>query len=502
MNPRFDIVIVGSGLGGSAAARVLQTTGKSILILERGDYIKQEKENWDVNEVSVKRRYDSPERWIDGQGREFNPRTYYNVGGSTKFYGGTALRFRQADFQRRQLDGGATVAWPFDYPELAPWYQKAEELLEVHGKTGEDPTEPPRGPFPYPPLDHEPTLSKLAENLARQGLHPIHLPIAVDQGGKGRCIKGSPCDGFPCMYRAKGDAENRILRPLLLKKHPNVTLWTQAFVDRLETGPGGRRVTAAHVVHDGQAVVVEADLFIIAAGAVNSAALLLKSQGPDHPNGLANGSGQVGCNFMSHNNTVLLALHPLKKNPTKFQKTLTIHDFYEQGTIQGRGKVQPEMLQGKKDWVLRTFRRFIAARSVDFWVMSEDLPTPDNRVTVDEAGRIHLARRATNTAAHQAVIRRAKQVLRKAGLPWCFVDQRGTAAIQHQCGTLRFGNDPQTSVLNQWCRAHEVENLYVMDASFFPSSAAVNPALTVLAQTLRAAEHLREELTGGVPSGR
>jgi choline dehydrogenase-like flavoprotein len=197
---------------------------------------------------------------------------------------------------------------------------------------------------------------------------------------------------------------------------------------------------------------------------------------------------------------VLLALHPLRKNPTKFQKTLTIHDFYDEGTFQGRGKVQPEMLQGKKDWVVRTFRKFIAARSVDFWVMSEDLPTPDNRVTVDEQGRIHLARRATNTSAHQSVIRKAKRALAKAGLPVCFVDERGTSAIQHQCGTVRFGSDPKTSVLNQWCRAHDVANLYVMDASFFASSAAVNPALTVLAQTLRAAEHLRQELTGGVPS--
>ncbi|MEI8093776.1 MAG: GMC family oxidoreductase [Spirochaetales bacterium] len=494
MSTKFDLVIIGSGLGGSAAAKVLQATGKSILIVERGDYVKQEKENWDVNEVSVKRRYDSPEKWLDGKGKEFSPRTYYNVGGSTKFYGGTALRFRETDFQERAVGEGRTVAWPFAYAELAPWYEKAEELLEVHGQTGEDPTEPPRGEFPYPALVHEPTLATLAEKLSQQGLHPIHLPIAIDQGVKGKCIKGSPCDGFPCMYRAKGDAENRILRPLLLKKHPNVTLWTNALVDRLETSPDGKRVVAAHVVKNGEVVVVEGEHFIVAAGAVNSAALLLKSKSPAHPKGLANSSDQVGRNFMSHNNTVLLALHPFRKNPTKFQKTLTIHDFYQQGTFQGRGKVQPEMLQGKKDWAMRTFRKFIAARSVDFWVMSEDLPTPDNRVTVDEAGRIHLARRATNTLAHQVLIWKAMNALSKAGLPVCFVDERGTSAIQHQCGTVRFGNDPKTSVLDQWCRTHEVANLYVMDASFFPSSAAVNPALTVLAQTLRAAEHLKASL--------
>ncbi len=490
MNLRFDIVIVGSGLGGSAAAKVLQETGRSILILERGDYVKQEKANWDVIEVSVKRRYDSPEKWIDGNGKEFSPRTYYNVGGSTKFYGGTALRFRESDFAARTLGEGRTVAWPFSYDELRPWYDQAERLLEVHGQTGEDPTEPPRGPFPFPPLEQEPVIATLAERLRSQGLHPIHLPIAVDQGGKGRCIKGSPCDGFPCLYRAKGDAENRLLRPLLLKKPANVTLWTNALVERLETGPSGA-VTSVLVVRNGERVEVEGGVFILSAGAVNSAALLLKSKSPRHPNGLANGSDQVGRNFMSHNNTVLLALSPWRKNPTEFQKTLTIHDFYEWGTIQCRGKVKPEMLQSKNAWALRTFRKAIAARSVDFWVMSEDLPDPSNRVTVDDEGRIHLTRKATNLAAHRALVTRAKSMLAKAGLPLCFVDERGINAIQHQCGTVRMGDDPRTSVLDPWCRSHEVENLYVIDAGFFPSSAAVNPALTVLAQALRAAEHLK-----------
>jgi choline dehydrogenase-like flavoprotein len=494
MTHRYDIVIVGSGLGGSAAARVLQDTGRSILILERGDYVKQEPENWDVVEVAVKRRYDSPEKWIDGKGREFSPRTYYNVGGSTKFYGGTALRFREGDFVSHPAGTARTVGWPFDYAELAPWYDKAERLLEVHGQTGEDPTEPPRGAFPFPALEHEAVIGTLAENLARQGLHPVHLPIAIDQGGKGRCIKGSPCDGFPCQYRAKGDAENRILRPLLLKKHPNLTLWTNAYVDRLDTDASGARVTSARVVRGGETVVVEADTFIVSAGAVNSAALLLRSKSSRHPRGLANGSDQVGRNFMSHNNTVLLAFSPWRKNPTVFQKTLTIHDFYEWGTMQCRGKVKPEMLQSKKDWFVRTFRKFIAARSVDFWVMSEDLADPDNRVTVDEAGRIHLTRRTTNAQAHQKLIGLAKKALRRAGLPWCVVDERGINAIQHQCGTVRMGIDPATSVLDPWCRSHEVNNLWVIDASFFPSSAAVNPALTVLAQALRAAEHLKAGL--------
>ena len=236
---RADVVIVGSGLGGSAIVKSLAGTGLSVLVLERGDFVRQEAQNWDVGEVAVRHRYDAGETWFDAEGRPFVPRAYYNVGGATKFFGGSALRFRPADFAARELEGGATAAWPYDYSELEPWYAKAEALLEVHGQAGEDPTEGPRGAYPRPPLEHEPVIAGIAGRLAAQGLHPFHLPVAVDQGPKGRCVKGSPCDGFPCKVRAKGDAENRILRPLLLKKEPWLELRTACLVERLETDPSG-----------------------------------------------------------------------------------------------------------------------------------------------------------------------------------------------------------------------------------------------------------------------
>ena len=325
---RFDVVIIGSGLGGSAAARTLADRGLSILVLERGDFIKQERENWEVEEVVVRRRYDAGETWYEAGGRPFNPRVYYNVGGATKFFGGAALRFRESDFVARALGGGTTVAWPFGYAELAPWYDQAEALLGVHGAFGEDPSEPPRSPYPFAPLEHEERIAELAEAFRAQGLHPIHLPVAIDQGAKGRCVKGSPCDGFPCKVRAKGDAENRILRPLLLKKPSPITLWTMSRARRLETDTSGRRIVAVEVERGGEMVRVEGDHFILSAGAVNSAALLLASGGERNPAGLANSSGLVGRNFMCHNNTVVLALSPFRKNPTSFQKTLAIHDFY------------------------------------------------------------------------------------------------------------------------------------------------------------------------------
>jgi choline dehydrogenase-like flavoprotein len=503
---RFDIVIIGSGFGGATAAHVLRDTGASILIVERGAFLRQEKQNWDVTEVSVKRRYDAGETWYDERDRPFSPRIYYNVGGCSKVFGGAALRFRAEDFFPRRHYGGSTVAWPFTYEELKPYYDRAETLLKVHGRKGSDPTEPDRGDFPFPPIPHETVIAELAERWQALGLHPFHLPLAIDQGPGGRCQKGSPCDGFPCMVRAKLDAENAILRPMLLKKPANLTLWTGAMVRRLKTDASGNRVVRAEVEKEGQRIGIEADRFILSAGAVNSAALLLRSKSRRHPSGLANSSGLVGRNFMSHNNSVLMALSPWRMNPTRFQKTLALDDFYNSGPeggkplghIQMRGKVKPQMLGRGKNAGLRLFNRAIADRSVDLWVMSEDLGIPENRIVIDDQERIHLLRRGTNTEAHEALLDQARSIMKRSGYPICIVDRRGNRAIQHQCGTIRFGNDPRAAVLDPWCKAYDLENLYVMDASFFPTSGAVNPSLTIVAQVLRAAEHLEGEITGTV----
>lgn len=529
MSDRYDLVIIGAGMGGSALAWSLAGSGLSICILERGHPLKQEPENWEPDEVIANRRYDPDEVWYDGDDRPFTPRVYYFHGGSSKFFGGSAFRLRESDFRSHDFGEGPTRDWPFGYADLAPFYEAAERAMHIHGLAGSDPTEPPRGDYPHAPLEHEPPIAWLADRFRAQGLKPFPLPIAVHQGDGGHCRKGSPCDGFPCKIRAKFDGENAFLRPAR-RSDSSIEVVSGACVERLVAdhgvpGAGGAfradggareggaapasgpapadrggahraplaEIRAAEVIlDDGTRRTIYADRFVLAAGAVNSAALLLRSADERFPTGLANSSGQVGRNFMSHNNTVLMALAPWRDNPTRFQKTLALNDFYHDGgNVQMRGKVLPQNLRRSGTAAMRRFARQIARRSFDFWVMSEDLPDPDNRVTLRADGSIRLARRLNNLAVHDSLVRRTTAAIRRAGLPIVLCRPPSPAAIQHMVGTLRAGDDPADSVVDAECRAHDLENLWVVDGSIFPSSAAVNPALTIAANALRVGDILR-----------
>ncbi len=493
----FDFVIIGSGMGGSAMAYGLKDTGASILILERGDFLPQEPENWDTQEVSLKGRYRADEQWLDRDNQPIQPRVYYNVGGNTKVYGAAMLRYREQDFLGIEHEEGHSMPWPITYQDLRPYYDEAEHLLGVHGQVGEDPLEPPRDEFPFPAMPHEPVIEELAESLRQQGLHPFHLPVSIDFGPDGKCVRCQTCDGFPCQVQAKGDAETSFLRPAL--RHENVTLWTKALVERLIPSDDGKRVERVEIKRGGQTLEIWADTFILSAGSINSPALLLKSKTDQFPNGLANNvSGLVGRNYMAHNNSVIMAISQEKPNPTHFQKTLALNDFYLTGSkndkplghIQMRGKILPEMLLKKKDPRLTTFNKLAAEHSIDLWLMSEDLPNAENRVHIDGRGKIHLIWEPNNVSPHETLVETASEMMRQAGYPIIFAERRGVETISHQCGTLRFGDDPNSAVLDPYCRSFELPNLYVVDTSFYPSSAAVNPALTLAAQALRVAEHL------------
>ena len=498
MAAHYDFIVIGTGMGGGTLAYALRDSGARILLIERGGFLPQEPQNWQVSAVFDDARYKPNEDWIDASsGEAFKPGVHYYVGGNTKVYGAALPRLRREDFDAIEHEGGTSRTWPIRYEDLEPYYNLAEALFFVHGRSGEDPSEPPRTrPYPFPEVAHEPYISALIDRLRDQGLHPFCLPMAIDLREGGRCIRCKTCDGFPCRVHAKGDAEICCVRPALM--HENIELWTNTRARRLLTNRDGKRAVAVEVERGGESFRVSADTIVVSGGATNSAILLLGSADDQHPNGLANSSGMVGRNYMVHNNTALTAVAPLRSNPTVFQKTMAVNDFYlgdddfawPMGNIQLLGKLQAGMLSAAKPYLPKPLLAAMAKRSVDWWVMSEDLPDPENRVVLGSDGKIQVRWKANNRVAHQELIRRAARMMRRAGYAFVFTETLGIETNSHQCGTARFGDDPATSVLDPFCKTHDVENLYVVDSSFFPSSTAMNPALTICAQALRVADHL------------
>jgi choline dehydrogenase-like flavoprotein len=518
----FDVVVIGSGAGGGTLAHRLASTGKRVLILERGGYLPRERDNWDSTAVFVRAKYRAPEFWLDKDGREFPPEVNYYVGGNTKFYGAALFRLRPADFGTIQHHGGVSPAWPVGYDEFEPYYTAAEHLYLVHGRHGEDPTEgPASGQYRFAPVEHEPRIQQLSDDLEKQGLHPFHLPIGVnlDQDPDGRAGRNSVCircdrvDGFPCLVRGKSDAEVICVEPAV---NSGVQLVTDARVDRLETDSSGRKVDAVvATMGDGSTERFSADIVVVSCGAVNSAVLLLRSANDRHPNGLANTSDQVGRNYMRHNNLALMAVSK-EPNPTRFQKTLALHDWYAGaedfeyplGGIQMLGKSDDEQIRGEAPrWAGHMAPdmpfEVQAHHAVDFWLCGEDLPQPSNRVTLEPDGRVRLTLDENNNIEGLRRLRHElEKMLGELGmhrhrlLDHSIYLHKGMpiGATAHQAGTVRFGTDPAMSVLDVNCKAHDLDNLYVVDTSFFPSIGAVNPSLTAIANALRVGDHLSARL--------
>ena len=517
---KFDVIIIGTGAGGGTLGYALVPTGKKILFLERGDYVPREKANWNPRLVNVEALYNTKEVWEDIDGKPLHPHTNYYVGGNTKFYGAALFRLRKEDFGEIRHHGGISPAWPISYEDLEPYYLKAEHLYQVHGERGVDPTEPPAtGPYTYPPVSHEPRMQQLRDDFVRLGLKPFHVPLGVRLDEKNqhtsRCIRCDTCDGFPCLIQAKSDAQAICVDPALA--YPNVTLLRNSYVERLDTSSTGREVTKVTVKQDGKTVSYSADIVVIACGAINSAALLLRSANEKHPRGLANSSDVVGRHYMGHVNSVLMAISKCP-NPTTFQKTLAVNDFYfaskewsyPMGHISFVGKLDGETLQAgapavAPGWTLD----LMAKHSLDFWLTSEDLPDPNNRVTLSRDGKIVLSYKPNNEEGHKRLIAKLESLMQaQSKCPThgdqchqglfarnLFLGQRiPLAGVAHQNGTIRFGLDPKTSALDVNCKTHDLDNLYVVDGSFFPSSGAVNPALTIMANALRVADHLRERI--------
>ena len=508
MTEHYDVIVIGSGAGGGTLTHALAPTGKRILLLERGDYLPREIENWDSQSVWIDHRYANAGQWTDlGTGKAFSPKQHYYVGGNTKFYGAILFRFRERDFEEVTHVDGISPAWPISYDDLEPYYTRAERLYQVHGERGSDPCEPPSASaYPHPPISDEPRVAQLSADLRAAGLTPFPLPngILINEAAPERsaCVRCSTCDGFPCLVNGKADAQVICVQPAL--RHPNVTLLTGALVTRLETDESGRTVTGVVVERGGEREVYSADVVVVAAGAINTAALLLRSASPQHPDGLGNSSGVVGRNLMLHNNSSLIAFSKVP-NPTKFQKTLGINDFYF-GDGEWPYPLGAMQMLGKSDKVLIGFDApeaedpaDLARHALDFWLTTEDLPLPDNRVTLDDDGEICLRYTPTNLEAHKRLRAKFESLLDTIQCRDQVLEnysyrggQLGINGVAHQNGTVRFGTDPATSALDVDCRMHDVDNVYVADSSFFVSSTAVNPTLTIIANALRVADVIAE----------
>jgi choline dehydrogenase-like flavoprotein len=516
MPDRYDVIIIGTGAGGGTLAHTLASSGKQILLLERGNFLPREMANWDPGPVFVEGRYISKDTWYDADGSAFQPQVHYFVGGATKMYGAALYRLRPGDFGELKHVDGVSPAWPVSYDDFEPYYTKAEWLYEVHGEHGADPTEGHWSKqYPWPAVSHEPRIQQVFDDLSQGGYHPFHAPCGIlldeENPAKSTCIRCTWCDGYPCLVHAKADAETIAVRPIL--DLPNVTLLLDAEVTKLETDAAGSTVTGVVVSRAGQTETYEADIVALSAGAANSAKLLLLSANDKHPNGLANGSDQVGRNYMFHNCKAIVALSK-ELNETIFQKTLAINDFYfawddyqwPAGNIQMIGKSNAQAMKGEEPKLTKLAPRWslsdTAEHAVDFWLTTEDLPLAENRVTVGGDGNVRLAYKSTNDDEADRLYHELKKVLNHVGLAQHHVLDKNfymdmnipIAGCAHQAGTCRFGTDPGTSVLDTNCKAHELDNLYVVDTSFFPSIGAVNPALTAMANAIRVGEHLIDRM--------
>lgn len=516
MSDYYDVIIIGSGAGGGTLLHSLAKSNKKILMLERGNFLPREVENWEPSAVFEDGRYISSDTWYDSSGKKFQPQVHYFVGGATKLYGAALYRLRPEDFGELRHMDGISPTWPLSYDDFEPWYSEAEQLYQVHGEHGQDPTEGHWSKqYPWPPVTNEPRIEQLSNDLKARGYNPFSAPCGIMLDEKDRpnskCIRCSWCDGYPCLVHAKADAEVLGVRPVL--DLPNVTLLVDSEVIKLQTDSSGKTITDVVVMRNGNQEIYSGGIVVLSAGAANSAKILLMSANDAHPNGLANGSDQVGRNFMFHNSKAVVALSK-EPNNTVYQKTLALNDFYfanennpwPLGNIQMLGKSKAAAFRGEEPKLTRFAPTWslkeVASHAVDFWLTTEDLPEANNRVTIDKDHNIHLAYSWNNRKESDELYHKLKEILNHIGMAEHHILDKNyymnmdipIAGVAHQAGTCRFGTDPKTSVLDTNCKAHELDNLYVVDTSFFPSIGAVNPGLTAMANALRVADHLLNRL--------
>lgn len=507
----YDAIIIGSGIGGAFAALALVRAGQRVLVLERGDWVRRSPENWmpeGVWELTPAYSTESPYELRSGRQRS-SVAGFHCVGGMSVFAGGVAFRFRERDFEPpSEIVGDSGAEWPYGYSELAPFYDVAERVLGVAGCTGEDPTEPARAqPYPQRPAPLAALSQRIADSARDLGLSPFRLPLAINyaNGARRACIGCLTCDAHACAIEAKNDVSTVVYPELIAS---GLVLEPNTVVAGVEMD--GSRATKVHAVDakTGAKRAYRGTRVFFAAGVLATPHLLLSS-GLEAYNP---GGGVVGRYLLRHCNAMTFGFFDRPPNPAgEFHKQLGVHDFYfgdpggnapegKLGCIQQvmappAGSLQKRLGKPMTRMLEPAIRRVTGLLSI-----AEDQPRASNRLSISRNIRdrhglprmiIEHDYSARDLAARRALVEWCRRILRGAGARFSFTHHIDT--FSHAVGTVRAGVDPTSSALDAYCRFRGVDNVYVVDGSFMPTSAAVNPSLTIAANALRTATRALEE---------
>jgi choline dehydrogenase-like flavoprotein len=483
----YDVVIIGSGAGGSSLACQLSRTGRQVLVVERGDYLKPRTRSATdrigiyISAFHLQR--DAP---------------IACVGGQTKFYGSALYRLRESDFHQVRHESGFSPAWPITYADLEPYYHQAETLYRVHGSPDGDLSEPPRCfPYPYPPIDHGQIVSDMVQRLTRTGAQVSAIPRGLDHRPGGSCVLCPTCDAHYCSLDAKMDAEIAALRPALATG--NVQLVTRTDCLRVLTDDSGRRAVGVRLRQNESELTVHADAVAICAGIPGTALLLRRSRTHVHPDGLGNQGGALGRYLGGHSTGMIFPFVRWTKVPPIHTKSFAINQYYASapdwpyptGTIQIAGQT-PFWEEASR--AIRPIARVVGTHSLMCFYMTEALPRGDTGLIF--AGDTVTARVPPLENSHTFAKLRdlAVAAFHRAGYP--VLARRRPPYLWHEVGTARFGTDPATSVADPTCQVHGIAGLYVVDASILPSAGAVNTGLTIIALALRLGDHIARQASG------
>jgi len=508
LNQEFDAIIIGSGFGGSMTAKKLVDAGKKVLMLERGDWVVRGPQNWEKNgSIDLSPFYDKklPYKVIKG-GNKPAMGVYSCVGGPSVFYGGVSFRFREDDFNPPQeIIGDSGAQWPITYADLSTYYDEAENLLNIAGESGVDPTEPHRiQEFPQKPGRYAKISEKVKSAAEGLGLKPFHLPIAINYQDitRNTCQNCTTCDTFACAVEAKNDLPTMLLSGLVKK---GMVLRANTIVAKLNTQSGKVNSLSCFDTKTGEQIEVKGRQIILSAGALASPHILLGSELDK-----LNPAGDViGRYLMRHTNSIVFGIYAgVADKEQRFHKELAILDYYfghetiaypkqKLGSLQQVPTPPGGLVEHEAPWPLGKVAAMGVKLLTGLLAIAEDQPQFENYLRVDHSniGAFNMPTPIVSheysnrdMAALKALTLKAKKIMKKTGAVLTYTHNIKT--FSHAVGTVRMGINEKTSALDANCNFRGLDNLSVVDGSFMPTSAAVNPSLTISANALRVGDYL------------